>query len=107
MATGTIGAIKALEIEKQRKRIIAMQKQNELANNREKAIKAVCDAFGWSKLEPWAESKLNILFNGGMVDVKQLVADLAEWKKVKEEQKEDVSQAQEEKKEDVLQVQQG
>lgn len=95
MASGTIGAVKALEIEKQRKRILARQKQNELASNREKAIKAVCSAFGWSKLEPWAESKLNILFNGGMVDVKQLVADLAEWQKAQtEEQKEDVSQIQ-------------
>lgn len=106
MATGTIGAIKALEIEKQRKRIIARQKQNNLASNREKAIKAVCDAFGWSKLEPWAESKLNILFNGGMVDVDQLVADLAEWQKAQAEEKtEDVAQSQEEKTEDVLQVQ--
>jgi hypothetical protein len=105
MATGTIGAIKALEIEKQRKRIIAMQKQNELASNREKAIKAVCDAFGWSKLEPWAEQMLNTALNGGMVDIKKLIADLAEWKKAQEEQTEDVSQAQEEKKEDVLQVQ--
>jgi hypothetical protein len=105
MATGTIGAIKALEIEKQRKRIIAMQKQNELASNREKAIKAVCDAFGWSKLEPFAEQMLNTALNGGMVDIKKLVADLTEWKKSQEEQKEDVSQVQEEKIEDVLQVQ--
>lgn len=95
MATGTIGAIKALEIEKQRKRIIARQKQNELASNREKAIKAVCSAFGWSKLEPWAESKLNILFNGGMVDTKKLVAELTEWQKAQTEEKiEDVSQVQ-------------
>ena len=95
MATGTIGAIKALKIEKQRKRILARQKQNELASNREKAIKAVCDAFGWSKLEPWAESKLNILFNGGMVDVKKLIADLTEWQKAQaEERTEDVSQIQ-------------
>jgi hypothetical protein len=51
---------------------------------------------------------LNTALNGGMVDVKQLIADLAEWKKAQEEQKtEDVSQAQEEKIEDVLQVQQG
>ena len=95
MASGTIGAIKALEIEEQRKRILARQKQNELASNREKAIKAVCDAFGWSKLEPWAESKLNILFNGGMVDVKKLIADLTEWHKAQaEERTEDVSQIQ-------------
>lgn len=92
MASGTIGAIKALEIEKQRKRILARQKQNELASNREKAIKAVCDAFGWSKLEPFAESMLNTALNGGMVDIKQLVADLAEWQKAQTEEKtEDVS----------------
>jgi hypothetical protein len=105
MATGTIGAIKALEIEKQRKRILTRQRQNDLASNREKAIKAVCDAFGWSKLEPWAEQMLNTALNGGMVDIKKLIADLAEWKKAQEEQKEDVSQVQEEKIEDVLQVQ--
>lgn len=95
MASGTIGAIEAFEIEKQRKRIIAMQKQNELASNREKAIKAVCSAFGWSKLEPWAEQMLNTALNGGMVDIKKLIADLAEWQKAQtEEQKEDVSQIQ-------------
>lgn len=93
MATGTIGAIKALEIEKQRKRILARQKQNDLAGNREKAIKAVCDAFGWSKLEPWAEAMINTALNGGMVNVKQLIADLAEWQKAQTEEKtEDVSQ---------------
>ena len=95
MASGTIGAIKALEIEKQRKRILARQKQFNLASNREKAIKAVCDAFGWTKLEPWAEQMLNTALNGGMVDVKKLVTDLAEWKKSQEEQTEDVLQVQE------------
>ena len=95
MATGTIGAIKALKIEKQRKRIIAREKQKALANNREKAIKAVCDAFGWSKLEPWAEQMLNTALNGGMVDIKQLAADLTEWQKAQTEEKtEDVSQVQ-------------
>ena len=95
MATGTIGAIKALEIEEQRKRIIARQKQNELASNRENAIKAVCSAFGWSKLEPWAEQMLNTALNGGMVDIKQLIADLTEWQKTQTEEKtEDVSQVQ-------------
>ena len=95
MASGTIGAIKALEIEKQRKRIIARQKQNDLASNREKAIKAVCSAFGWSKLEPWAEQMLNTALNGGMVDTKKLVAELTEWQKAQTEEKtEDVSQIQ-------------
>lgn len=95
MASGTIGAIKALEIEKQRKRILARKKQNDLASNREKAIKAVCDAFGWSKLEPWAEAMINTALNGGMVDIKKLITDLAEWQKAQAEEKtKDVSQVQ-------------
>lgn len=79
MASGTKGKLKALEIERIKKRIIARQKQNELAINREKAIELVCKYFGWSKLEPWAESKLNILFNGGTIDLKEFDSELAKW----------------------------
>lgn len=81
MASGTKGKLKALEIERIKKRIIAREKQKALANNRENVIKAVCTALGWSKLEPFAENMLNTALNGGLVDVKQLVADLAEWQK--------------------------
>lgn len=81
MASGTKGRLKALEIERIKKRIIAREKQQALASNREEVIKAVLTALGWSKLEPFAENMIDTALNGGLVDVKQLVNDLAEWQK--------------------------
>lgn len=81
MASGTKGKIKALEIERINKRILARQKAQALASNREKVVKAVCTALGWSKLEPFAENMLNQSFAGGIVDVDKLIADLSEWQK--------------------------
>jgi hypothetical protein len=81
MASGTKGRLKALELERINKRIVARQKAQALASNRENIIKSICNAQGWSKLEPFAENMLNTALNGGLVDVKQLVNDLAEWQK--------------------------
>jgi hypothetical protein len=85
MASGTKGKIKALEIERINKRIIARQKQQALASNREEVVKAVCSALGWSKLEPFAENMINTALNGGLVDVDKLVKDLADWQKAQTE----------------------
>lgn len=81
MASGTKGKLKAIEIERINKRILARQKAQALASNREKVVKAVCNALGWSKLEPFAENMLNQSFAGGIVDVDKLIADLSEWQK--------------------------
>lgn len=85
MASGTKGKLKALEIERINKRILARQKAQALASNRENVIKAVCTALGWSKLEPFAENMLNTALNGGLVDIDKLVKDLADWQKAQTE----------------------
>lgn len=85
MASGTKGKLKALEIEKQRLAYAQRLKAKMLKENRDAVKLAVCSALGWSKLEPFAENMIDTALNGGLVDVKQLVNDLANWQKAQAE----------------------
>ena len=81
MANGTKGNVELAKLKRQVELMQARQKAEALAKNREEVIKAVCNAFGWTKLEPFAENMLNQSFAGGIVDVDKLIADLAKWQK--------------------------
>lgn len=81
MASGTKGRIKAIKAEKQRLAYAQRLKAKMLKENRDAVKLAVCSALGWSKLEPFAENMIDTALNGGLVDIKQLVDDLAEWQK--------------------------
>ena len=81
MASGTKGNVELAKLKRKVELMQARQKAESLAKNREEIIKAVCNAFGWEKLEPFAEDMLNQSLAGGLVDVQKLIADLAEWQK--------------------------
>lgn len=78
--SGTIGKQYLQLIEQRKKAMLARQRASELQLNREQAIKLVLKAFGWEKLEPWAETKINALFNGGTIDIKDFAEKLQNWK---------------------------
>lgn len=90
--SGTVGKKYFQKIEQQKKAMLARQRVSALQKNREEAIALVLTAFGWTKLEPWAEQKLNVLFNGGTIDLKEFAELLQEWKKEQLEPKEPVTE---------------
>jgi hypothetical protein len=58
----------------------AKAKRRFLARNRGEAKKLILKAFGWEKLELFAEDMLEKAFCGKCIDTKQLAKDLENWK---------------------------
>lgn len=87
MISGTTANRRRVERQKAEniRRLKAISARHKALNaNREEVIAEVCALFGWKKLDPFAEKMIDRAFAGKMVDIKQLKADIAVWKKAQE-----------------------
>lgn len=73
--SGTTAKAKNRKAQERKKTRLA----NELSENREAIKAAVCKAFGWKSLEPFAEDMISRTLNNELVDMPKLLHDLRTW----------------------------
>lgn len=80
MLSGTKGKLSYLKRAQRKQAILQKQRLQDIESNKEQAIKVICEALGWTKLEPFAQQMVDNALASNIVDIKKLTEDLAAWK---------------------------
>ena len=80
MLSGTKGKLSYLKRAQRKQAILQKQRLQDTESNKEQVIKVICEALGWTKLEPFAQQMVDNALASNIVDIKKLTEDLAAWK---------------------------